>query len=61
MVDDGVKASSCSYNILIDGLFRNGRAVAGYTLFCDLKKKGPFVDAITYSIGGPARGSTGIS
>lgn len=45
-----MRASCWTYNILIDGLFKNGRAVAGYTLFCDLKKKGPFVDGITYSI-----------
>ncbi|KAM2102751.1 hypothetical protein ACFX1T_000979 [Malus domestica] len=34
----------------MDGLFRNGRAEAAYTLFCDLKKKGQFVDGVTYSI-----------
>ncbi|XP_019194203.1 PREDICTED: pentatricopeptide repeat-containing protein At4g01570 [Ipomoea nil] len=49
--DDGVRASCWTYNILIDGLFKNGRAVAAYTLFCDLKKKSnSFVDGISYSI-----------
>ncbi|KAK8495427.1 hypothetical protein V6N12_044401 [Hibiscus sabdariffa] len=47
---DGVRASCWTYNILIDGLFRNGRAEAAYTMFCDLKKKGQFVDGVTYSI-----------
>ncbi|KAL0712495.1 hypothetical protein Bca4012_019473 [Brassica carinata] len=51
MVQEGVRASCWTYNILIDGLFRNGRAEAGFTLFCDLKKKkGQFVDGITFSI-----------
>ncbi|XP_050147318.1 pentatricopeptide repeat-containing protein At4g01570-like isoform X4 [Malus sylvestris] len=50
MVQNGVRASTWTYNILIDGLFRNGRAEAAYTLFCDLKKKGQFVDGVTYSI-----------
>ena len=40
MVQDGVRASCWTHNIVIDGLFRNGRAEAGYTLFCDLKKNG---------------------
>ncbi|KAE8662429.1 Pentatricopeptide repeat-containing protein [Hibiscus syriacus] len=47
---DGVRASCWTYNVLIDGLFRNDRAEAAYTLFCDLKKKGQFVDGVTYSI-----------
>lgn len=51
MVQEGVRASCWTYNILIDGLFRNGRAEAGFTLFCDLKKKkGQFVDGVTFSI-----------
>ncbi|CAH8294287.1 unnamed protein product [Eruca vesicaria subsp. sativa] len=51
MVKEGVRASCWTYNILIDGLFRNGRGEAGFTLFCDLKKKkGQFVDGITFSI-----------
>ncbi|KAI5598981.1 hypothetical protein BDE02_02G167600 [Populus trichocarpa] len=50
MVQDGVRASCWTYNILIDGLCKNGRAEAGYNLFCGLKKKGQFVDAVTYSI-----------
>nr|GMC76309.1 pentatricopeptide repeat-containing protein At4g01570 [Ipomoea batatas] len=49
--DDGVRASCWTYNILIDGLFKNGRGVAAYTLFFDLKKKSnSFVDGISYSI-----------
>ncbi|XP_072066653.1 pentatricopeptide repeat-containing protein At4g01570-like [Arachis hypogaea] len=58
MVEEGTKASCWTYNILVDGLLKNGRPKAAYTLFCDLKKKGQFVDgvtdvrifAITYSI-----------
>ncbi|KAL9397134.1 hypothetical protein Peur_011387 [Populus x canadensis] len=50
MVQDGVRASCWTYSILIDGLCKNGRAEAGYNLFCGLKKKGQFVDAVTYSI-----------
>ncbi|XP_020111364.1 pentatricopeptide repeat-containing protein At4g01570 [Ananas comosus] len=51
MAADGVRASCCSHNILIHGLFRNGRPAAAFALFCDLKsKRGQFVDAVTYSI-----------
>ncbi|PKA52218.1 Pentatricopeptide repeat-containing protein [Apostasia shenzhenica] len=51
MISDGVRASCYSYNILIDGLFRNGRPAAAFALFTELKKKkGQFVDGITYSI-----------
>ncbi|XP_078153004.1 pentatricopeptide repeat-containing protein At4g01570-like [Carex rostrata] len=51
MVYEGIPASTYSFNTLIHGLFKNGRLVAGFVLFCELKKKkGTFVDGISYSI-----------
>jgi pentatricopeptide repeat protein len=51
MAYEGICASMYSFNTLIHGLFKNGRPVAGFILFCELKKKkGTFVDGISYSI-----------
>ncbi|KAJ1390788.1 Tetratricopeptide-like helical domain superfamily [Sesbania bispinosa] len=53
MQNNGFRPGTVVYNSLLDGLFKatkNGRPEAAYTLFCDLKKKGQFVDGITYSI-----------
>ncbi|KAJ1697350.1 hypothetical protein LUZ63_005862 [Rhynchospora breviuscula] len=51
MVSEGIRASTYSFNTLIHGLFKNSRPVAGFVLFRELKrKKGTFVDKISYSI-----------